>query len=244
MEINHKILSIPPYISTSWKNIISLKTEAKENLFDLSIHLQDGSSICIPNLEYHFIETLFFFHAKHLENEAVTSHPSSSFIFRPGLNESALPPLLGDTFPPLINIKFLSKLSALCQHDAQNSDAPRLPEEMLEQFSQISKSIPIENPENLPKPEPHCNCPYCQITQAIRSGLENKTSPAIVETEEEVSDEDLNFRSWIIEPLENNTYKISHPDFRQEHHLVSLGSPIQCSCGSDRCEHILAILRS
>ncbi|MBS0626942.1 MAG: hypothetical protein JSS09_01885 [Verrucomicrobia bacterium] len=244
MEINHKILSIPPYISTSWKNIISLKTEAKENLFNLSIQLQDGSSICIPNMEYHFIETLFFFHAKHLESETVTTQTPSSFIFRQSLDGSLLPPLLENTFAPLVNIKFLSKLSTLCQHDPQNSNAPKLPEEVLEQFSQISKSIPIENPENLPQPEPHCNCPYCQITQAIRSGLETKASFSPPEREEEVSDEDLSFRSWIIEPLENNTYKVSHPDLKQEHHLVSLESPIHCTCGSDQCEHILAVLRS
>jgi hypothetical protein len=49
MRINNKILSIPPYISTSWKNIASLYLDVKDAENILVIVLAQGTSIEIPH---------------------------------------------------------------------------------------------------------------------------------------------------------------------------------------------------
>lgn len=63
IKINDKIISIPPYLSTSWSHISSLSM--KDNL--LNIKLGDGSQIQIPNLSNDTIEMIFNQHAAYLD---------------------------------------------------------------------------------------------------------------------------------------------------------------------------------
>ena len=65
MKINEKVLSIPPYISTTWTHISALRM--KGNL--LSITLTDGETISISGLSQDQINLIFSFHAAHLEKE-------------------------------------------------------------------------------------------------------------------------------------------------------------------------------
>ncbi len=51
MKINNQILSIPPYISTSWKNIASLHVESQDSTIYLVVTLLSGARIEIPQLE-------------------------------------------------------------------------------------------------------------------------------------------------------------------------------------------------
>lgn len=248
MRINHKILSIPPYISTSWKNVASLKAEQKETSLELQIILQDGSLTAIPNMENSIVEAIFSSHAKFLENElqATKNVSFSNPNLLPFSDRAKAPTLPNITSVPLPDLKILSKLNSFCQHDREQSNAEKLPDTILEQFSDIAKSMNLRDVTNLPKPEPHCNCPFCQITHAIHVGLQTAPPPATIfyEEDEEVSDEDLNFTSWIIEPMQNEIYKVINPDEPDEQYLVSLKSPIGCTCGCQGCEHIQTVLRS
>ncbi len=63
MKINDKILSIPPYISTSWSYVKSLQMKGPF----LVITLMGGEAINIPNLKGDIIEQIFIAHANFLE---------------------------------------------------------------------------------------------------------------------------------------------------------------------------------
>lgn len=241
MRINHKILSIPPYISTSWKQVLSLKTEKKDNSFLLHIHLQDGSFISIPEIDESLINAIFTSHSKYLENETIPpiSPPSSASFFMELPKES----LSFISPPPFLHLlQEFKGLSSLIQHDIKKSNDPSFPQEMINKIVEATKSMKIENPKDLPKAEPHCNCPRCQISRYMN--LAFKPIENDMDIDEEVKKEDLSFKDWIIYPIENNQYKVIHPDRKEELHLVNLNSPVMCSCGSSCCEHILAVLNT
>ena len=65
MKITSSTLNIPPYISTSWENILSIFQEEK----NLIILLHSKEKIKIPNLDQATIETIFSAHAKYLEQK-------------------------------------------------------------------------------------------------------------------------------------------------------------------------------
>lgn len=232
MKINQKILSIPPYVSTSWKNVVSLHLDGQI----LVIGLVNGSTIEIPGLERPILENVFAAHEKYLEMEAMgtlpQTGPSPSPIFPPG--NSALM-----SFPLAMGPD--GDIGQMLQHNSAASDSPDLPPEMLEKIGSMTKMMGIESPDQLPKPEPHCNCTHCQIMRAIRGSEENLVEE---EEEEEVSDDDLRFKEWDIEQVENNLYLIANPLNKTEHYSVFLGNPVGCTCGRANCEHIKAVLNS
>src|ERR1700733_14040404 len=86
MRINHKILSIPPYISTSWANVDSLHVETGMGSPLLIVMLSNGQQIEIPHLEIPVIEAIFHAHAKSIEQKETPNSPdlasSASFPFR------------------------------------------------------------------------------------------------------------------------------------------------------------------
>lgn len=234
MRINHKVLSIPPHISTSWKNISSLQSEQKEHLCSLSIHLLDGTCIVIPDLDPTIIQAIFHAHARYLEleNKVTDSIPK----YQPP-QESA----------SSFNLKLFEaeNINTMLQHNEQFKDSPDLPPYILSKIEQLSEELGLTNSQTLPAPEPHCNCPHCQIAKVLEKNKEKPTSSRIEEVEEEeISDKDLSFTSWIISPIEKNLYQVTHPDYLDEGYQVFLGSPIGCTCGSNHCEHIQAVLRS
>ncbi len=89
--------------------------------------------------------------------------------------------------------------------------------------------------EAFPKPEPHCNCPHCQIARAMH-GIEKQ------ELEEPVSDEDLKFRDWEIKQTGEKLYSVTNPIDPSEQYTVFLGEPVGCTCGHSHCEHIKSVL--
>jgi len=233
MRINHKVLSIPPYISTSWKNIDSLQSEKQEDLYSLNIHLQEGSCIVVPNLEQSVVEAIFQAHAKYLELEHKTADNFPKF-------QAPMEPSL----PFSIKLFEMDHVSNMLQHNEQHKDAPNLPPYILSKIEEISEELGLKNSQTLPSPEPHCNCPHCQIAKAIQNRSEKQPSLPLCEEEEEVSQEDLSFTSWIISPIKKNLYRVIHPDVPEEEYQVFLDSPIGCTCGSNQCEHIRAVLHS
>ena len=73
MKINAKMLSIPPYISTSWENISSLQADPLTGI--LHIFLTNKQTVSIPGLPGPLLEGIFRAHAEFLE------HPPTSPLF-------------------------------------------------------------------------------------------------------------------------------------------------------------------
>ncbi len=219
MKVTDKILSLPPYISTAWKNIVSLQMENRPFGHVLIIELTTGNKVEVPNLDGRTIEKIFAAHAEVLEHEeSLKKIPQQHFSF---------PMPMMDGFPPVL------------QHNPEQANTPPLPKEMLEKIAAMTKSLLPEDLSNMPKAEPHCNCPYCQIIGAV-FGTEEVTSVI----EEEVTDADLKFRTWDIEQKGEQLFTVTNPLDTKEHYNVFLGDPIGCTCGHKNCEHIQAVLRS
>jgi len=237
MKINLKILSIPPYISTAWKNVISLHLEDRNGMPLLVIGLLNGSTIEVPNLDQSIIEATFSAHQKYLEQESGASTPQKDPVY---------PPIsfggLADDPSALMNLPLQFGLEGanMLQHNQEASDSPDLPHDMLEKIATLTKVIGLGNLDNLPKPEPHCNCMHCQIMREIHENEESHEE----EAEEEVSDADLTFREWDIQKSGDNLYIVTNPLNAEEHYNVFLGSPVGCTCGEKNCEHICAVLNS
>lgn len=249
MKINRKILSIPPHISTAWKNITSLHIEPDNQGKTLVVTLTNDSIIRIPGLDETTIQEIFVTHSKYIEQE-----PEQEVSAEKPLNEQPKPtnPFAfgGDSsltfgFPVKMgDIESIGNFGGLLQHSQDQANSPPLPEEMVKKITSISKAIGLDKQlEHMPKAEPHCNCPYCQIARALheeppRVQKETKT------TEEEVSDEELKFREWDIKEIGKDFYEVRNPFDVVEHYQVFLGNPVGCTCGHKNCEHIKAVLNS
>jgi hypothetical protein len=230
MKINNQILSIPPYISTSWKNINSILVDQSGNLVIL---LHTNAKISIPNLEKSIINVIFDAHAKYLEKEENDKHQKINPSFSMGLPLKIMGGEGSDSS--------LESLGAAMQHNPANANAPDLPPDILNKIASISKIMGIDNPEITPKAEPHCNCIHCQIAKAIRG--ESKEAQ-IEEIGEEVTEEDLKFKTWEITQTGEQLYVLTNPLDINEKYTVFLGDPLGCTCGARNCEHIRAVLNT
>ncbi|NGX39259.1 MAG: hypothetical protein KR126chlam1_00582 [Chlamydiae bacterium] len=240
MKINRKILSIPPYISTSWKNVVSLHKKETQESLTLMITLVNGSTIEVPHLEKPVLESVFAAHEKHLENE----------IENPVVDKGAITgPMMPGPFPGEVSALLSlpmnfgpdGAIGGVFQHNSEASDTPDLPTEILDKIATLSKSIGLEDGDKFPKAEPHCNCMHCQIMREIHQEERKKEKE---HHEELVSDEELSFREWDIENKGEKLYKITNPLNKEEHYNVFLGSPLGCTCGQSNCEHIRSVLNS
>ena len=222
MKITDKILSLPPYISTAWKNIVSIHVETRPYGHVLLIELVTGSKVEVPNLDPKLMEKIFSMHALALEQEGHQNPVATQTFAFP------LP------FP-------IEGLTSTLQHNPEQADTPPLPPEILEKIQSLKGVLP-EDLTSLQKAEPHCNCPYCQITRAITGALLEAEAPLPIE--EEVSAADLTFRNWDIKQEGDKLYCVTSALDKKEHYNVFLGEPVGCTCGSKNCEHIQAVLRS
>jgi hypothetical protein len=227
MKIDFNVISLPPHISTSWKNVDSIFLE---NDSTLVILLKNGTSIKIPSLDKSTIELIFTTHTKVLEMQAKTQAPT--------LQNN---PLSSFNFPIKIDDNGIEAMGMALSHNPSQVNAPILPEEVLKKISMIAKILGSEIPDNkFPVPENGCNCPHCQIARAIHKSI----NPAFEEnSEEEVSEEDLKFTEWDIKSVGNKVYLVTDP-LTKEEYRVFLGEPLGCTCGEKNCEHIRAVLKS
>jgi hypothetical protein len=246
MKITSTILSIPPYISTSWKNITSLHVEMQGSSPLLIATLVNGNQITIPHLDPALIESIFAAHSKYLEleqNSLSNIFPSNKRPTNPfpssekGATTLSVP--MEFPFNP-------ENMGAVLQHNPEDADAPDLPPPLLDKIASLSKTVGIADPNTIPKPEPHCNCNYCQIAKALHAGFEEPATPDSLtdESEEAVSEEDLTFRSWDINQTSEKLFIVQNPLDSKEHYSVYLGEPVGCTCGQKHCEHIRAVLNS
>lgn len=240
MRINHKILNIPPHISTSWRNVTSLHIEHDGALTLLVIGLSNGTFIKIPDLGAPIIEAIFAAHGKFLEEEqdaqqTLLSSPLS------GLQEGQT---LSFSLPFKLGVgEGVEDMGALMQHNPQQADLPDLPPEMLAKIVAITKAIGIDPSAVIPPSEPHCNCMHCQLSKALHNEMGQETQ-TVEPKDEIVSDEDLKFRTWDIQQSADNLYIVTDPLNTAEHYNVFLGEPLGCTCGQKNCEHIRAVLQS
>ncbi|MBA2727522.1 MAG: hypothetical protein H0U49_05035 [Parachlamydiaceae bacterium] len=243
MIINNKILNLPPYISTTWNNVLGLHMKGTT----LVISLSTGESVLIDDLSKEVIETIFHAHRSYLEEQDFSN---------PGPTNQAVSPF-GFLSQPLSNasIEFLQfgqnaikGLGAAMQHDDSLADAPDLPAEFLEKIAAIAKIVTPESQDGLPKGELNCNCPHCQIANAIngqsKKNVTHHASPAVHLHDEPVSAEDLIFQEWKIQQTGTNLYQVTNNLDPKEIYQVYLGDPIGCTCGEKNCVHIPAVLKS
>lgn len=230
IKITDKILSIPPYISTSWAHIAAL--HMKGNL--LVITLTDGNTVNVSNLAKETIDLIFNYHAVYLEKENSTPLSVEKRDSFNGLFEQA-----GDSSMRLI-LGSADGLSNVTQHNPAQADAPDLPSELLQKISTITKIVMPLDESFTPKAEPSCNCFHCQIARAL--------NPTPVETQDKdhevVKDEELQFQQWDIKPIGDKLFSVVNRLDTHETYRVYLGQPVGCTCGGSGCEHILAVLKS
>lgn len=253
MKINQKMLNIPPYISTSWKNIATLYVDNQQNKPVLNVALVNGTCVQIPNLTSSVLEAIFSMHSQYLEQEQSLSNkekaPKGILGIIPGMELINTSELATDPESLQSLTAFLKTLGAsfkgilpgidlLLQHNSQLTEAPLLSKDILEHIFSFLKSLDDGSMLNglLAKPEhPHCNCPYCQISRFAQ----NKAEELV---EEEVSDKDLKFKTWDIEQTGDKLFAVTNPFDANEKYSVYIGDPIGCTCGEMRCKHIHAVL--
>ncbi len=226
MVINEKVIIIPPYISTTWKNIVSLTVEERKQKPVLIVIIKSGKQIEIPELDADNIKLIFEYHRRFLEQEETVTAKTNPLGF-------------GFSIPLSEESGNIETIGNAMQHNPNHSSIPKLPDELIQKIANIAKMMGLDEPENLPKPEANCNCIHCQVARALNpNSLEDQNGG------EAVSDEDLKFRTWDIEQKDKHLYVVSNPLEKKEEYNVFLGNPIGCTCGKDNCEHIKAVLQS
>lgn len=240
MKINPKILSIPPYISTSWKNIASLHVESQSDMLVLVVTLLSGVRIEVPHLESSTIEAIFAAHTQYIEQEekpAAKLPPRAPLGYPLGQEEAMSVGLQLKN-----SLSNMEQMGTMLQHNPEQADSPDLPSDILHKIAHLSKTLGIEDPNSMPKPEPHCNCMFCQVAKAMQSGLHDESEEQQEDLEEIVSDEELKFKTWDIKQTGEQLYTVTNPLESKECYSVYLGQPIGCTCGENHCDHIKAVL--
>jgi len=224
MKITSKILHLPPYISLSWHEVKAIFTEGEA----LSVLLNDGGRVLVPDLDKETLEKVFKAHAQFLEFKGV-----------------AEPRMQSVAFPFRMGPANLEGVGNAMQHNPEQRHAPDLPKEVLEKIASIVKIVSPAEGAEAPEAEPHCNCPHCQIARAIKGSSEDdKALDHQKDSEEEVSDEELKFSQWEIVEAGEQLYTVVNKLDRDERYSVYLGNPVGCTCGREGCEHIVAVLES
>ena len=242
-KINHKILSIPPYLSTSWKNINTLHMKEIEGKQALVIVLHNGTLIEIPGLEDKLIEQIFDAHSQYVDQETKEPQAESLKTFEPNIpgKENDVSFSFGLPFQ-MSGAEGAENISSFLQHNPEQGSAPEMPPEVIQKITSITKALGMDMEEmSIPKAEPHCNCPYCQIARAIQGEAKETPKEPI---EEQVSEEDLRFRDWDIKQEGDKLYIVTNPLDTTEHYQVFLGNPVGCTCGQKNCEHVKTVLNS
>ncbi|MBI5272516.1 MAG: hypothetical protein HY861_00855 [Chlamydiia bacterium] len=228
MKITPSILSIPPYISTTWRNISALLSVEEEGRFRLILSLHGGQKVEIPNLDKATVTAILEAHASFADPREISQQtpptlPTNLVNFNlPFVQEH------GDT---------LDSAAVLLQHNPSQVHFPQLPPSVLKKIAAIAKAFGPEYLTALEKPQPHCNCVYCQVMHAVQT-------EGLAPEEEEISAKDLAFRDWDVEQTADKVYTVKNPLDTNEHYSVFLGEPLGCTCGHKHCEHIRAVLNT
>lgn len=257
MEVNSRFISIPPLLSVSWQQVACLYQE--EEL--LIVVLVNGTSVELSNLPTEMIEKLFAAHLAYMRRTTNTllrlptlskeAQGNHSFIAPTSLEEPA--PLVPSEQIANVRLSFspMDGIGSALQHDPAMASAPNIPTDILMKFAAIAKILAPEEIDSLPKAEASCNCMHCQIVKAIQVELTKAGTPALDEPktanceEEIISENELQFQQWEIKPTGNGDklFSVINKIEPKEQYRVFLGDPIGCTCGTDGCEHVIAVLK-
>ena len=238
MKVNAQVLSIPPYISCPWHQVSSLCVETLQGQKRLAIYMQNGSKIEIPDPSPTLVDVVFTAHGEFLDKVDEGFIPTS----RPSSNASSNTSNFNSEI--LMNLVPMSpgmgSFVDLMQHCPDQKNMPDLPPEIVEKVVGVVRSIAPEEMKHMPKSEPHCNCFHCQVSRKAHASLEDIPE----DLDAPVSDEELQFRSWDVQPEGDKVFIVTNPLDETESFRVHLGDPVGCTCGQNRCAHIEAALRS
>ena len=241
MKINSKILSLPPHISTTWKNVTSIQLVNEGSVPLLAIILNDGHVVKIPGLAKEIIDQVFESHSLYLEGDATVEPVKQEAPSEVGPAELSKA-MASMGMPFQFSVDGPAGMGPL-QHNPEQASAPNMPPEVLSKITQVAHALGLDSEAaTMPDAEPHCNCMHCQVIRAMK-GKEPIEQEEAAE-EETVSDEDLKFKEFDIEQKGKDLYEVTNPLDRTEHFQVFLGKPIGCTCGKKDCEHIKAVLNS
>lgn len=222
MKITPNILSIPPYLSTSWKNISMLQTIEEVGLFRLIVLLQNKTKVEIPHLSKDDVDKIFEAHAHYSAPETAVKSPyhpmNGPFSF---------------SLPIPSDGAIIDSLGSSMQHNEEQANLPPLAPDILKKIGTVARAFGLEDLSLLPNPKPECNCIYCQVIRAMK----NESPDA-----EEISIDDLKFQNWKIQQTGEKLYLVTNPLDPNEHYNVYLGEPLGCTCGKKNCEHIKEVL--
>lgn len=243
MKITPKLLSIPPYISTSWKNIIALHVRNEE----LIISLSDGEVIKIPDLSADTINSIFLAHSSYIEHEAqleVQQGENNSSNMQPPPFIQALMAADNQNLGQMrVGFTTFDEAGLIMQHNPAQSDSPDIPFEILQKIAAIAKILSPESEDMIPQAEPNCNCMHCQLSRAIH-GVDTIESMDHTIQHREPEKKNIPFEPWEVKQTEDKLYIVTNKQDSNEQYNVFLGDPVGCTCGVNGCPHILAVLRS
>lgn len=243
IKINDQLICISPYVSTRWEQVSFLKTELGKDTscLTLILSLVSNNEIAIPNLPLSVIDLAFSAHLQFLEKSEAnktSKDANNPFKFITELFQQLSAPNSSQSFMklgiPLLNLP--TDFESVLQHDISQKDTPTVPKKTLDKLGNTLKMMLGNNCKLLLSPEPHCNCLHCQTGRFL---FQQELS-----AEDDISNEDLTFRSWDIIQNDSQIYTVTNPLDPKEQYNVSLGNPVKCSCGQHHCEHIKAVLYS
>lgn len=218
IKINKKLLSVPPYISTSWRDVQSL--HQKDGV--LFVSLLNGELIQIPHLTPGVVESIFAAHATFLEEEAQEDAQMDQAL----------------TAPIHLSVDHITNM---LQHDPSQANLPDMPKDMLKKVTDIANLLLPDDPDQIPKAEPHCNCMHCQIARALKGPV---TIDQGNDSSELVEEKELTFQQWEVSQTNQHLFSVVNRLDNKETYNVYLGNPIGCTCGRTNCEHLIAVLQS
>lgn len=250
MKIDDKMLHIPPYISTNWNHVKALYVKGGV----LAVTLIDGDTVHVPNLPQEALEQIFAAHSAFLEQEEPSKETASFITFQTDPHPKLSQPTSFLTMPPEQNEETGFRLAfgafdnfgMALQHNPAQTNYPDMPAEVLQKITAILKIVAPDEMGGIANPEPHCNCVHCQIARAVH-GLSKEIpveAKELTETDEEVSEQELQFQQWEIKQADDKLFHVTNRLDSKEQYNVYLGHPIGCTCGKQSCEHIVAVLKS
>lgn len=231
MRINDKVISLPPYLSTTWNNISAI--HMKGNILVITLH--EGEIVNVPGLKQDVIDSIFDAHTSYLDKQesGLVPQESAAKIFNSSSPQAYEMPLR-------FGFGSMDSIGTAMQHNPSQANMPDLPPEILSKISAIAKIIAPEDIEVMPKAEQNCNCMYCQVARAVNP----KPISEVVLEEIVISDAELQFQQWDIAQTGDKLFSVTNRLDTNEKYNVYLGSPVGCTCGREGCEHILAVLKS
>lgn len=146
MIINKQLLSIPPFISTSWKDVELLLSDGKNTL---NIYLKNGTLVKISHLLKEQLDLIFQVHQEILLSQAQ------------------------DISAPLVDPLFFQFSGPFLEHDPELSDASPLPDEVKSKLLSLLKSLPKMDATKLPIAHENCGCPHCQLMNLMKGQEED-----------------------------------------------------------------------